>query len=351
METIYPNLYIVLVGPAAQTRKSTALRIGESIFKELQVPIIGQDNSPEAVIRDIKNSQINFFDGPTIRFQSAVVCFASELAVFLRKQDTEFQAYLTDWYDSPNQWKRTTKHQGVDDVTGLCFNLIGAMAPDWIPHVFVPESIGGGFTSRIMFVSESKKAQTVANPNKVLADPQLREDLIHDLERIRNIIGEFHFSPAAEAYYEQWYTKDDGAMQEGTFIVPDPSFHTYCGRRATLIKKVSICLAASRGDERIVQLDDVKLALEYMTEAEGKMKGLFASVGRGPLSHQTKSIVTMLETRKKMKRSALLREMQQDLTLTELEGIEKTLEATKQLKVTRLTEEGDILYEWIPKPD
>src|SRR3990167_7035930 len=49
-ERIFPNLYIVLLGPAAQTRKSTALRIGEDLVKSINIPMIGQDNSPEAVI-------------------------------------------------------------------------------------------------------------------------------------------------------------------------------------------------------------------------------------------------------------------------------------------------------------
>lgn len=346
METIYPNLYIVLVGPAATTRKSTALRIGEQIYKELHLPIIGQDNSPEAVIRTIKTSQVNFFDGPAVKFQSAVTCFASELAVFLRKQDTEFQAYLTDWYDSPQQWTRTTKHQGVDDVSGLCFNLLGAMAPDWIPHVFVPESIGGGFTSRIVFVNENKKAKTVANPNKVLGDPSVQDRLISDLERIHNLVGQYIFSREAEQFYEDWYAKDDAAMQEGTFAVGDPAFHHYCGRRGTLVKKISMAVAASRHDDLVISLADITDALAYMTEAEAKMTGLFAAVGRSERAGVTEAIRALLETRKKMKRSQVLREFQRDLTLEDLESIEKTLDAMKTVKLTRLTDEQDTLYEY-----
>jgi len=33
----------------------------------------------------------------------------------------------------------------------MCFNLIGGTAPDWIPHIFTRENIGGGLTSRIMY--------------------------------------------------------------------------------------------------------------------------------------------------------------------------------------------------------
>lgn len=344
VETIYPNLYTVLVGPAAATRKSTALRLGESIFRELSLPIIGQDNSPEAVIREIKNSHMNFNDGPAVRAQSAVMCFSSELAVFLRKQDTEFQAYLTDWYDSPGHWKRTTKHQGVDDVSGLCFNLLGAMAPDWIQHVFASESIGGGFTSRIVFVRETKKAKTVANPNKFLTDTELAKDLASDLERIQTMSGEYKFDKEAEAFYEAWYTKDDEGIQKGKFAIEDPAFHTYCGRRGTLIKKVSMAIAASRHDQLVITLDDIQTALGHMQGVERNMAGLFAAVGRNPEASMGVQIQATIAQRGEIKRSTLLREHQRELTLDMLEHIEKTLEASKRIKITRLTEEADTLY-------
>ena len=126
--------------------------------------------------------------------QSAVVCFASELAVFLGRQDSDFQAYLTDWYDSPEKWVRTTKHQGVDDISGLSFTLVGAMAPDWIPHVFTPESIGGGFTSRVMFVTEYKKAKTIANPNNAPPTNGRRIRLMKDLQTIQtSMVGAYVF--------------------------------------------------------------------------------------------------------------------------------------------------------------
>lgn len=345
MERIYPNLYIILLGPAAQTRKSTALRVGEEIVKDINIPTIGQDNSAEAVIREIKKSSTNFNDGTIIRMQSAVVCFASELAVFLGRQDADFQAYLTDWYDSPSEWTRTTKHQGVDDISGLCFNLIGAMAPDWIPHVFTPESIGGGFTSRIVFVSEQRKAKTIANPNKSPPSNGRRGHLVADLQRINNMHGAFTLSLEAEKFYEDWYERDDARLQGGTYAVADRAFHTYCGRRPTLLRKISVCISASRSSCMVVDLVDIQQALSMMEEAEAKMPGTFASVGRSAQSAQTAIFVNMLKDKKILKKSEFLQGMYQDMSVDEFDGVEKTVDAARLIKIIRL-ENGDTEYKW-----
>lgn len=350
MERIYPNLYIVLLGAAAQTRKSTALRIGEGFARGINLKIIGQDNSPEAIIREIKGQLQTFGDpsiGHTINMQSAVTCFASELAVFLGRQNADFQAYLTDWYDSPDEWKRTTKHQGVDDITGLCFNLVGAMAPDWIPHVFTPESIGGGFTSRIMFVSENRKFQTIANPNKHPPSNGLKDKLLEDLERIHKITGTYTLSKDAESFYEDWYQSSDRSMQDGVFAVPDRNFHTYCGRRATLLRKVSMCIAASRRDETVITDDDMHTALNHMDVAEKKMPGTFASVARGRNAAQMAAIKKALHQRGEMRKSDLLREFHQDISYEELETVERTLEHSRLISVTVLPDERDSVITWI----
>lgn len=348
MERIFPNLYIVLLGPAAQTRKSTALRIGEELIKDLNLPMIGQENSREAIVREIKKSVTNFNDGTVVRMQSAVVCFASELAVFLGRQNTELQADLTDWYDSPSEWTRTTKHQGTDDISGLCFTLVGAMAPDWIPHVFSPESIGGGFTSRIMFVPEFRKAKTIANPYKLPPPNGRRAKLLEDLQIINNeLIGAFTFSPDAMDFYESWYVDDSNKIETGEYAVQDRAFYTYCGRRATLLRKVSMCVSASRGSAQVIELGDIETALAWMEESEKKMPGTFAAVGRSSQAAQMAFLRSTLMERKTIKRSEFLRLSSQDMSVSEFESLEATLQASHEIKVTRMPEQNDSEYEWL----
>ena len=41
LETVYPNMYVVLVGSAGRTRKSLAINIGQDVFKELDLKTAG----------------------------------------------------------------------------------------------------------------------------------------------------------------------------------------------------------------------------------------------------------------------------------------------------------------------
>lgn len=323
------------------------LKIGHDMVKTLNIPMIGQDNSPEAVIREIRGSLQTFNEGTHIQIQCATVCFASELAVFMGRQNTEFQAYLTDWYDSPDYWKRTTKHQGTDEVSGLCFNLMGAMAPDWIPHIFTPESIGGGFTSRLTLVNETKKAKTIANPNKYPPSNGLRDELLHDLEAINRLTGSFSMSHSAERFYEEWYESEDKAMQKGDFPVPDPTFHTYCGRRGTLLRKLAMCATVSHSDELTIERDDIDWALEQMEDIEKRMPGTFAAVGRSHQAHQLAAVKRLLSSKGMMSRELLLRELHHDVSLDDMESVERTLNASGLIKVTRKTETNELFYKWL----
>lgn len=345
MEKVYPNLYIVLLGPAAQTRKSTALKIGEDLVRALDIPMIGQDNSPEAIIRNIKDAYSTFDDGTSITSQSAMCCFASELAVFLGNQKSDLQAYLTDWWDSPQDWKRSTKHQGTDDISGLCFNLVGAMAPDWIPHVFTAESIGGGFTSRIVFVPESRKAKIITNPNKYPERLDSRDKLINDLGRIHHMSGAFEMTEEAQEFYEGWYLSDDTDMQNGVFAVPDRAFHTYCGRRSVVLRKLAMCLSAAESGSMKLEVEHLREALSMMTDVEGRMPGLFAAVGRSSHARQLSLVSTMVKARGTATRAEILATLYQDITSSDLDEVEMILDGMKYVKIIK--DGGTTIYQWV----
>src|SRR5687767_6761146 len=64
-DTIFPNLYVVLIGPSGRCRKGTAMRLGYNILKEVQVKIASESIIREALIRNMKNSVANFTDPQT----------------------------------------------------------------------------------------------------------------------------------------------------------------------------------------------------------------------------------------------------------------------------------------------
>mgnify|MGYP001166806465 CR=1 FL=1 len=347
--TVYANNYIVLVGPSGIARKAEPIEIVRWMVDELNISTIGEDNSQESIIRDIKMSEITYVDPITgnHQFQSAVTCFCEELSVFTGYQNSTFLAYLTNWYDSRDRWTRRTKHQGVDEITGMCFNMLAATAPDWLPHILTKEAIGGGFTSRCIFVVEDAKRKTVTNPNLNMPDPSLRDDLIHDLEIIQSLVGEYKFSPEALEKYERWYEDMDKEMLSGRPILGDPALNGYASRRPTHAKKIAMVMAASHTDDLTIGIEDLNRALAIMKNAEIKMNRIFGGIGRARYAEDTDNIIQYIKKRGSVRRSQLLKDFYRNVDDVSLESIITVLRDMKVIEVTVLTKEGDRDYRYI----
>ena len=345
--TIYPNNYIVLVGPSGQTRKAEPINIAKDFIKTLNIPMVPEDTSMEKLIRSLRNSASTFKedgDNGELLEQSAMCGFLEELSVLLGEQNTRFLAYLTNWYDSRDDWSRTTKHQGDDMLVGVCFNLIAATAPDWIPYMFTKEAIGGGFTSRCLFVVESRKSKVVADPDTYPIDYDLRDKLIHDLEYIHAITGEYTFHPQARSDYIDWYEDQEAQIRKGILNLSDPFFAGYVSRRATHVKKLCMALAASRGPERVISRMDWDKALALMLNIEKKMPRAFLGVGTPKYIQETDLVMEFIKQRRETTKSQLLRELHRFVDDYTLDAAISVLSAMDLIAVTR---EGRMIsYKW-----
>jgi hypothetical protein len=96
--TLYPNLYIVLIGASARVRKTSAINIGFELYREA-IPkgiLVSQKTTPEALISI-------FVSGFKERGVSGGTVVSDELGVFLGSQakNVDLMQLLTKWYDCP----------------------------------------------------------------------------------------------------------------------------------------------------------------------------------------------------------------------------------------------------------
>jgi hypothetical protein len=347
--TIYPNMYIILIGPSGHGRKGEPVDIIRWILEELNVSVVEEDITEEALIQELKRAEISFLDEETSSFkwQSAVTACAEELSVFLGERNTRLHAYLTNWYDSRDKWSRRTKLSTTEEIVGMCFNLLSSTAPDWLPYILSKESIGGGFTSRCIFVVEEGKRKTVADPNKNMADPALREALIYDLEMINSINGRYRFEPDAQAAYEFWYEGEDDKVRKGQSILPDPSLQGYESRRPTHVKKIAMCLCASYKDDLSITLDDFEKAKALMLTTEKNMPKAFAGMGTAKNIESTERIIEYIKHRKSVKHSELMRVFYRNVDDAAAESIMTVLRQMKIVRMSILSDEDDRRYTYI----
>ncbi len=340
--TIFPNMYVVLIGPSGKCRKSTAMNIGADILKTVGVKVSAEAITREALIQEMVEGA-NVAEAPDgkMRTHCSLTIVASELMVFLGDYDPEFLANLTDWYDSMEHWTYRTKTQGTDVVRGVCLNMLGATAPDWISLMLPQAAVGGGFTSRIIFVVEERKRKIVAVPFLTEEELALRDDLVSDLQSIHLMNGNFQMSKEAIEAYVSWYKAT--SMHS---VIDDPKFGGYCERRPMHALKISMLCSASRGSDMIITAADFQRSLGFLEAVEIKMAGAFSTMGQSRYASPTIAILDMLKQNKSLTKEQIMRVMWKDMDEGMFSIVMKTLVSMGVVGL-KPGEKGIVGYEYI----
>lgn len=350
-ERIYPNLYVILIGASGRTRKGVALGIAKDLLTSISGIAIAPESSSgrESTVLAMKRAMANYedpYDGK-IKVHCSLTAFSEELSVFLGQGDTKYLANLTDWYDSKDSWTYETIGRGTDSLQGLCFNLAGGTAPDWIQSMLPPEAIGGGWTARVIFVVEERKGKTVPKHELTEVEQELRDKLVRDLERISYIKGRAFFTKGGEEAYTSWYTAEDAKLAAGKPAVEDSRFASYCERRPTHLRKLMMIYSASRGDDLQLTEEDFARAKQTLELAERKMHKTFGGLGQARYSDATEKIKEYIQLMGTTTRKVLLAKFYRDVDGSTLHTIEETLTQMGCIKVQLLPKDGDKVYYWV----
>jgi hypothetical protein len=279
--TIYPNFYIVLVGPSA-TGKGTAMSFASDII--CQVPAIrlsAQATSLQALIRRMKETNLTDLDvesGKQI-FHSSLTIFSNEFTVFLGYHNRELISALCDWYDCHKRWLYETIKRDKEEIVGVWVNILAGTTPDNIQSSLPIEAIGGGLTSRIIFVNEEKKNKLVIFPGLTVEQLELQTLLVRDLEQIALMSGDFKSTTDAMAFYHDWCVDAD---KNPPF--QDKKFDGYNGRRRHHLLALTMICSASRSNKLIILKPDIEKAAQMLAEVEVKMGTVFRGIGKSDIS-------------------------------------------------------------------
>jgi len=358
-QVIYPNLYVVLIGPSGRTRKGVSLGIAKDILRQVPGVTIAPESSSgkQSTILVMKRAGLDFVD-PTdnkTKRHCSVTAFSEELSVFLGQGDIAYLSSLTDWYDSKDDWEYETVGRGKDSIKGVCLNLVGGTAPDWIQSMIPHEAVGGGFTSRVIFIVEEAKRKIVPEHTMTMREIELQEMLVRDLERIHALKGEVIMSKEAKELYVNWYVTQTRLAEAGKPAIDDPRFAGYNERRATHIRKLLLICSAARGDDLIIQPQDFVMAEGLLRGAEVNMHKTFGGFGRSRTSDSTETIKNFIEKVGITTRKAVLSRFYRDVDATTLSGIEETLRQSGHITVKLLPDKGtkeiDKVYTWLEQKE
>lgn len=324
----FPNMYTVLVAPSGRCRKGTAMGPGYAFLRALGIKVAAEAITREALIKELK--ECNAIDVATITeqtvasaaYHSSLTIYSPELTVFLGYNNLQLMSDLTDWYDCRDKWTYRTKNVGTDKVIGVWVNLLGATTPELLQSTLPRDAIGGGLTSRIIFVYESQKAKSVALPFYTEEEKALYIDLENDLRRILLLTGEFKVTEAFIKAWMEWYP-----WQETHKPFNQPLFEGYLERRPNHLLKLSIIMSASRKDSLIIDEVDFTRARNLLEQTEKNMPKTFSGVGKADNADVTGRVMTYIAEKGVTTYTELLKVFHYDADLDQMKKVLATLEA------------------------
>lgn len=285
-----PNFYIVLVGPPGVAAKSTSMRTGLSLLEKVPDIYMGpQSMTWQALTEALSNAQEELWlpgqEEPEL--MSCVTIGAGELGTFLRPDDGELVDVLVDMWDGQKVvWRRKTKTSGDTTIHNPWLNVIACTTPSWLQDNFRDVMVGGGLTSRMVFVYADKKRKLVAYPSQLAGGKEYyeqKEYLLHDLIQISELKGEYELTYEARQWGTEWYELH-WSSQRSSHMASE-RFAGYFARKQTHIHKLAMVLAAAKRDELYISAEDLSEANLLITDLEVDMQNVFSSIG---VSHSAK---------------------------------------------------------------
>jgi hypothetical protein len=276
-----PNFYVVIVSPPGIVAKSTTASTGMRLLRAVPGVKFGPDVVTWQALAQAFSEALTYvmLPGGTQLGMSALMIESAELGNFLNPSDREMVDFLvTLWDGRKGAIEKLTKTQGKDIIESPCINLIACTTPAWIEGNFPEYMIGGGFTSRCIFLYTDTKRQYVAYPK--FAVPKdfetLQKKLIADLTEISKLRGEYNLLPETVAWGEKWYKAHFEARPRH---LDNERFGGYIARKQTHIHKLAMVLAAAQRDELIITEQDLSQANAIITSLEHDMPKVFDRIG------------------------------------------------------------------------
>jgi hypothetical protein len=312
---------------------------GSEFLEDLNVKMAAESITREALIGELKNATDNVQIEPgVLEFHSSLTIFAPELTVFLGYNNHALMSDLTDWYDCRSRWVYRTKHMGTDEINGVYVSLFGATTPELVRTTLPLDAIGGGLTSRMIFVYENKKGKIVPDPFQSDEELRLKQRLKVDLERIHTLKGIFKVTKGFVEKWTEWYVSQEDAPP-----FDDHRFSGYIERRPNHAMKLAMIVNASRTDQMIVTKQDLERAIAILEFTEKKMVQTFSGVGRAQNADITTRVMQEIAVKKEIPLSTLLTMFYFDADRRTMETIVETLRSMKFI-TTKGIGKDQVLY-------
>ena len=322
IETYYPNLYLLIVGPPA-SRKNLPIRFSKDILSEINIPVAADSGSKRSFTKELaetgKREAFNY--NGKLHGQCALSVISKEMSSLLAVNPKEMIEVLTDVYDSHDKWDYKIS-QDEDRLFNVCVNCLIGTTPTWVVANLPQEAIGGGYTSRHIIVYGNEVYKRVSLPFMTLDQEKLYKILVSDLLHISKLVGEFSWGKDAYSIYDKWYQKIDDKLKETT----DERLHPFIGRMHAMVLKTAMALRVDHSDDLMFTPFEIEISISMLEAVLKTAPEAFGGHGRSRTSVDTSRIMNQLKILKQTTFRELLRLNYRNTNLTELKEVVSTIQ-------------------------
>lgn len=310
--TLYPNLYVMLIGSPG-TKKSSAIKIGAKLLKQAGYNTFAakktrqekflEDLAELSTALDIANGGLdgdagfdildqNIFgtsqdDKDSYANKPPAECFvaADEFNNFLGVNNLDFASILGELWDFEGVFDYKLKNSKSLFIPNPCVGILGGNTPTSFAQAFPTEAIGQGFFSRLLLIYGEPSGVLYTFPP--VPDPEKQAKLVAMLARIRATIkGEMKMTPDAMILLDKIYKKWQG--------IDDIRFEHYTNRRLTHLLKLCLTMAASKFSN-LITTEVVIEANTLLSFTEQLMPKALGEFGKSKHSAVTHKVMTALD--------------------------------------------------------
>lgn len=286
---VYPNLYVVLVGPPGN-RKTSAMSIAKNLIRELKdVPFSAECVTKEKLILDMAEQE-KVIDGmaPAYAAQrvfTPMTVMVTELSEFLGAGSIGMINFLTTIYDQ-DVYEHRTKNRGEVLITGPFLNLLACTTPDWITTYLRADVISGGFSRRAIFVLETGKSGRIPFPEVTSEAKSAWENVLAYSRKLQKVHGPFTWHPDAKKFYITWY--------QNLKMPTEETIVGYYETKHMQLLKISMLIALSESPQLVLEVRHLEFGLALLKLAEENLGRVFEGIGRNELNGAASKVTDLL---------------------------------------------------------
>jgi len=198
-DTVYPNLFVAQIAGTTLYRKSTGLKIARNAaFQVFPHLLAAQESSPEALLSDMAGVQPSNFiggdhDPATVKEWQEARNYAAqrgwildEMSGLLANSGKDYNAgyleFLLTAYDCEQQYKRSTRSQGLIVVRDIYVTFLGASTPAALwPYLRDPKLWSMGWWPRFALLTPEDETPPWRMPADKVEQPSA---LVDGLDRL-----------------------------------------------------------------------------------------------------------------------------------------------------------------------